>query len=162
MRALVVTFGFLALATLGTGCARREKTTHTTSAAVSGLAEKKAFLERFVTFRRHYEALDYKIDFDDETTLAPGPNTTACDVRIYAKIPSEEAFQWIDGLEADPVAPTAERLAWTNDVPSAPKSTEGYAWYRDKPGPSKGEEGKMVGLSKDRSEVLYRLVCTRN
>jgi hypothetical protein len=162
MRALAVTFGFLVLVTFGTGCARREKTTHTTSAAVSGLAEKKAFLERFVTFRRHYEALDYKIDFDDETTLAPGPSTTACDVRIYAKIPSEEAFQWIDGLEADPAAPTAERLAWTKDVPSAPASTEGYAWYRDKPGPSKGEEGKMVGLSKDRSEVLYRLVCTRN
>ncbi len=149
---------WLLLALCGSPLAcKADKTTHSVSATFATLDERQRFLERYVTFRRTYDALEFKIDFVDDTSFAPGPSAVACDIRLYAKVPSDQLPKWSDGLEPWP-APTD--LGWAADMPSAPADLAGFAWYRDRP--SDSGAGRVAGVSQASSEVLYRNVCARN
>ena len=94
-------FGALILILLGAvlaGCDEKGgKTTDTDSAGFTTLAEKKAFLEQYVTFRRNYEELDFDISFiDGGDGRVPGP--TEWDVRVRAKVPSTDLADWVSGM----------------------------------------------------------------
>jgi len=138
----------------GPSTSQDDKTTHQTSASMTALSEKQAFVERYVTFRRQYTSLDFKIDYQDDTSSrVPGPSSTSCDIRLYARVPDAKINEWTAGMPAPKAeAPTPSELAWVNEIPNAPKSIAAFTWYT--------ERDKTVGVAKD--EVLYRVVCARN
>lgn len=170
VRAAATTIAIVGMAAIASmaipGCCRTDRTAHLTSATEPSLSRRRATLERYVTFRRTYAALDYAIDFDDDTSLAPGPSTVRCDIRIHAMIPPSEGASWIAGLERDPTAATSPRPDWLRDVPGAPSSPSltGFSWYRDAPSPANGQgrAGRHVGISVANDEVVYRHVCAPN
>lgn len=73
-------------------------TTH--SATLSELAARRAFLERYVTFRRRYDTLDFRIEFhnggEGGRITTPGPSDW--DIVIAARVPAEEIPRWTAGL----------------------------------------------------------------
>jgi hypothetical protein len=156
---LFVFFVFVACKKDNASPPSKGKTTHSTSAGVASLKDKQAFVEKYVTFRRSYSSLEYKIDFEDDTSMAPGPSSTACDVRLYAHVPGGEMNDWITGLE--PTQP--QDLTWTREIPNAPaSSSQAFTWYAAPPSSFGGS--KVVGFSpgKGTAEIFYRLVCARN
>jgi hypothetical protein len=141
---------------------QRGKTTHSTSAAVATLKDKQAFVEKYVTFRRSYSALEYKIDYEDDTSSAPGPSSTGCDVRLYAQVPGGEMNDWIAGLTKVAAPPEPADLAWTREIPNASQSLDSFVWYVAPPTAFGGS--KVVGVSpgKTTAEIYYHVICARN
>ena len=151
----------IAVALAFTGCTK-DKSTHSTSASLRSLKEKQAFVEGYVTFRRTYSALEFKIDFEDDTSWAPGPSATGCDVRLYAKVPEARVEDWIAGRKPVAADPPASELGWVTEIPSAPNALTGFVWYDPPSSPFGGSVTVGVRPSSPDSEVLYRAVCGRN
>ena len=107
------------------------------------LQEKRAFVERYVTFRRNYHALDYAISHHNNSNgCLPGPSDT--DITLIAKVPLSELPQWTAGLSPAPHRP--------DSAPNLPSSiaTDGVtAWFE---GPS-----KVVGIDPQRGIVVYNI-----
>jgi hypothetical protein len=143
---------------------QRGKTTHSTSATVPAMKDKQAFVEKYVTFRRSYTALEYKIDYEDDTSSAPGPSSTGCDVRLYAEVPASEMNDWIAGLNKVEPPPEPAALAWAREIPNASQSLDGFVWYTAPPNVFGGS--KVVGVSsgggKTTASVFYHVICARN
>ena len=140
-------FGALILILLGAvlaGCDEKGgKTTDTDSAGFTTLAEKKAFLEQYVTFRRNYEELDFDISFiDGGDGRVPGP--TEWDVRVRAKVPSTDLADWVSGMT---MTNSADK-DWVSSIPHAPIELDAFQWYDG--------DGRLVGISPDERIVLYR------
>src|ERR1700749_2803184 len=72
--------------------------TNPTSDAFATLDEKVAFLERYVTFRRHYEQLEYGVFYQNNGQgCVPGPG--GWNISIIARVPSRELAEWTDDAE---------------------------------------------------------------
>ena len=113
------------------------------SAGFATLAEKKAFLEQYVTFRRNYEELDFDISFiDGGDGRVPGP--TEWDVRVRAKVPSTDLADWVSGMT---MTNSADK-DWVSSIPHAPIELDAFQWYDG--------DGRLVGISPDERIVLYR------
>jgi hypothetical protein len=157
----------LGLVLLASGCKKdktdrtekTDKTTHATSATMTSLDEKKAFVERYVTFRRTYTALEFKIDYVDGSGLLPGG--TRADIRLFARVPEGATDEWTAGLNAIPKRPEdTSSYPWVAGIPNAPKDLGGFVWYEERGGSA--EHSKVVGVSKATSEILYRMIWSSN
>ncbi len=59
-------------------------TTETSSSNLTYLSEKIEFLERYVTFRRNYQSLEFHINYHNNgSSLVPGPSDW--DIRLMRK-----------------------------------------------------------------------------
>lgn len=142
MRTVIVVL--VAASVSGCGGPGGPASTDTLSASIPTPAERVAFLERYVTFRRHYRELDFRVAYRNGGG-GPVPGPSEWDIRIVAVVPPEELKEWVPaGATA---IPTADR-AWLDGVPGAERA-EGIAeWYV---GP-----GSVVGVDRGRSVVAYR------
>jgi len=134
------------LALLIAGCAQPQSgppSTNTTSAQFAQLADKIAFLEQYVQFRRSYQQLDFCVQYSNNAGgTVPGPSEF--DVRIVAVVPSAELNVWTSGL-AKAVPPDA---GWLTDVPTQIDYFGVKQWFQ------KG--GLTVGIDPKKSVVVYR------
>lgn len=116
--------------------------TNTTSSAFRTRGEKVAFLERYVTFRRPYEELEYGVFFQSSAgCLAPGPGDL--DLSIVARVPPSTLSAWTQGMKR---------------VASQPPELAGLASQIDTRGMSEWYEatGKVLGIDRARAIVAYR------
>ncbi len=115
-----------------------------TSEARSELTDRVATLEKYVTFRRTYEELDYDIMYQNNSSgMVPGPSDW--DVRLVAQVPRSELKQWVpkgatkfDGSAQD----------WVTQIPGSIRRDGITEWYRS--------GGTIVGFDRDGSIVAYR------
>lgn len=115
-----------------------------TSEARSELKDRVAVLEKYVTFRRTYETLDYDIMYQNNSSgMVPGPSDW--DVRLVAQVPRSELEQWVpegatkfDGSAQD----------WVTQVPGSIRRDGITEWHRS--------GGTIVGIDRDGSIVAYR------
>lgn len=115
---------------------------NTTSSSFATLPEKVAFLERYVTFRRHYEQLEYGVFYQNNGGgCVPGPSEW--DLTIVARVPSHELDAWTSDLER---------------VSTRPPELTNLASELDTSGVSEWYEalGKTVGVDRSASIVMYR------
>ena len=118
-------------------------TTDTSSSSLPTLETKIEFLERHVTFRRHYEELEFHIRFVNGGSFPASPSEW--DVRFVAKVPVSELESWVPmGIKP---APTAE-TNWLTDVPGSLNTTEVTEWYL--------ESRRVVGIDRMRAIAAYR------
>ena len=136
-------FTVLLLPLLG-GCGgNASKTTDGDSRRFATVTEKQAFLERYVSFRRRYDELDFAIRYiDGGDGMVPGP--TEWDVRILAKVPVGSLDEWASGM----VPTQIPDVSWISSIPNAPIEMASFEWY------SGG--GRIVGISRGNRLVLYR------
>lgn len=134
---------FIVLPFLGSCGGFGSKTTESDSTHFSTLAEKQAFLERYVTFRRHYDALNFAISYlEGGDGLIPGP--TEWDVRLFALVPKESLDDWTSGL----VSTQDSDLSWVSSIPNAPPKLNSFQWFSD--------GSRVVGINHEDRLVLYR------
>jgi len=130
----------LALSNCGNGDGR---TTDTLSSEFDSVAEKQAFLERYVEFRHRYIELDYRVAFlDGSSGRLPGP--TEWNLRIFATIPPEEVDLWVDGLNRSANTPA---LGWISEIPNALSDLNEFDWYEG--------SRRVVGVDLKLGRVLY-------
>ena len=133
----------LLLALMIPACGKESRTTDTVSSTFSSLAEKVAFLERYVVFRRAYDDLDFRIEFRDggDGRMA---SPSEWNVRVSAIVPAAEIEQWSEGFDpaSDP------DLAWVAEIPGGPKDLDAFDWVED--------GGRIVGIDRGGRRVLYR------
>ena len=123
------------------------KSTTTDSRKFATVDDRQAFLERYVSFRRSYEALDFDIRYKDSGgSLVPSP--TEWDIRIAAKVPADEVVEWTKGLEPAAVGDEVD-TGWVERIPNAPASLEGFEWFED-------GARVVVGVDSEERVVLYR------
>lgn len=125
------------------GCGEKSRTTKTDSLGFSSLAEKQAFLERYVGFRRQYQSLDFNIEFrDGGDGLLVSPSEW--NIRVAAVVPDEEIEQWTHGLKpaVDP------DTSWVAEIPGSPSDLTGFEWFE--------EGGQIVGRHSGERRVVYR------
>ena len=125
------------------GCGgKTARTTDTDSTEFATLDEKKAFLERYVNFRRTYEELEFDITYTDGGGgRVPGP--TEWDIRLAAKVPGNGLDEWIAGLETKQGVDTT----WVSRIPKAPDKLDGFEWATD------GD--RLVGIDPKQRLVVY-------
>lgn len=124
-------------------CWKESRTTDADSSGFPSLAEKQAFLERYVAFRRSYDDLEFRIEFRDggDGRMA-GPSEW--NIRVFAVVPTAEIESWTVGL-----APAARPdLAWVAEIPGGPADLDAFAWFED--------GGRVVGIDRGGRRVLYR------
>ena len=109
------------------------------------LAERVAFLERYVTFRRTYRTLEFQVVHANHSGgVVPGPSEW--DIRLVATVPAEELEAWIP---AGVVAQSDPREPWLAEVPDAPMAGEFPQWYE--------EARRSVGVDRKGNRVAYRI-----
>jgi hypothetical protein len=107
------------------------------------LKERIDFLQRYVTFRRTYETLDFAIQYSNNAGgMVPGPSD--CDIRLVAVVPAAELAAWIPG--GSPVSNLD--TDWLKSVPTSLDLSGINEWYIDGP--------RTVGLDRARRIVVYR------
>jgi hypothetical protein len=134
---------FLALF-LVSGCDRTgPASTRTTSAQFHTVKEKTDFLQRYVTFRRTYDTLDFDITYQNNGGgSVPGPSDW--DVRLVATVPPSEVPMWIPaGL-----TPSAQDQAWLKSVPTSLDLSGLNEWY--------GDAHRIIGIDRQHNIVAYR------
>jgi hypothetical protein len=133
---------FLLLALLLAGCGSSgPATTQTASSEFATLPEKTKFLERYVKFRRTYEALDFQIKHINGGGLAP----SEWDLRLVAKVPASELPAWVPPGVAQ--SSTADR-SWLATVPTSLDLSGFTEWYV--------ENHRMIGIDRKQSLVACR------
>lgn len=126
------------------GCGgNASKTTDTNSAKFATLGEKKAFLERYVKFRRTYEELEFDISYTDGGDGGL-PSPSYWDIRIFTKVPANEIDDWGVGLAATQNV-DAE---WVSGIPKAPIKLDDFEWLTD--------GNRLVGYDRKKRLVVYR------
>lgn len=119
-------------------------TANETSEARTTLAERVAFVERYVTFRRHYTRLDYDISYHNNGGgLVPGPSDW--DVRLRAVVPCEELSAWTPG---DTTSSTQPALDWALALPGDVEVSGVTTWYIT--------PQSEIGVDTERCVVAYR------
>ena len=144
MKAFLRTIFLVLLVPLLGGCGgNASKTTDGDSRRFATVTEKQAFLERYVSFRRRYDELDFAIRYiDGGDGMVPGP--TEWDVRMLAKVPVESLDEWASGM----VPTQIPDVSWVSFIPNAPIEMASFEWYSG--------EGRIVGISRGSRLVLYR------
>lgn len=134
----------LLVAVSGCGGASGPASTDTSSTAIPSLDERIEFLQRYVKFRRHYRALDFRVVYRNNSGgRMPGPSEW--DIRIVADVPPQDLASWVPpGAAADPKPSTA----WLAGVPGAERAAGVTEWY--------SSPGQAVGLDRARSVVAFR------
>jgi len=139
---LLVTTLAIALPFLCSCGGNNSKTTDSNSTLFATLAEKQSFMERYVSFRRHYDDLDFHISYmDGGDGMLPGP--TEWDIRVFAKVPKESLDEWFSGMA---LTQTPD-LSWVSSIPKAPSNLSSFQWYAD--------GRRIVGISRDECLALY-------
>jgi hypothetical protein len=126
------------------GCASQGlPSTDTSSSSLPSLETKVQFLERYVTFRRGYEALEFHVTYRNGGSFPPGPSEW--DIRLVARVPPAELASWVP----ERCAPTASAdTTWLGAVPGAEEAADITEWYI--------EPRRVVGIGRRRSVVAYR------
>ena len=133
-----------AITLVGCGGMSGPPSTDTTSGALPSLEQRVEFLERYVTFRRAYTDLGFRIAYrNNGGGTAPAPSEW--DIRLVASVPVAELAAWVPpGLAATPSADTR----WLAGVPGEDRAAGIREWYTGR--------GKVVGIDRERSVVAYR------
>lgn len=144
LRPLLLTLSLL-LPSCGQSPPSGPPTTNTTSSTLPTLAQRTNFLNRYVTFRRNYDTLDFNIAFlNNSRGTLPGP--TEYDIRLIATVPESELQSWVPaGITA---TSTALDTSWLKSVPTTLNLTGVTEWYIT--------PGKQVGLDRANKTVVYR------
>src|SRR5262245_61760291 len=140
-----VGFAFLLTAAL-VGCSgqTRPASTDTSSDSLPSLEARVEFLQRYVTFRRGYNDLGFRVLYQNNGGgLVPGP--TEWDIRLVAAVPPAELDEWVP---AGVVAVPSTDTRWLAGVPGAERAAEIAEWYVG--------SGLVVGIDRERSVVAYR------
>jgi hypothetical protein len=121
--------------------------TDTSSAGLPDLRAKVEFLEKYVVFRRNYDALEFNLRFMNGGE-GRGIGPSEWDIRLYARIPDSEIAAWVPpGGTAIP-RPAPEQLQWLAEIPNTSDLGGVGEWY---------EAGQVtVGLDRSRGIVVYR------
>jgi hypothetical protein len=146
---LAIRFFILAMTVLLVGCKPSgPTTTKTTSSAFATVSERTKFLNKYVTFRRTYETLDFDIMYQNNGGgMVSGPSDW--DVRLVATVPASELQAWIPaGVNAS----TAPDVAWLKSVPTTLDLSGVSEWYVDCK--------RIVGIDRPKRIVVYRLSST--
>lgn len=128
------------------GCDRSGSASHlTTSAVTDTLADRVAFVERVVPFRRSYETLDYAATFQDYSGgWVPGPSDW--ELRLVATVPADGLDAWVPaGASIGSAGPPS----WLEEVPTAVPTGGITEWYDN--------GSQQVGLDRENRVVAYRL-----
>ena len=125
-------------------CSEESKTTSTTSSSFSKTSEKIDFLNRYVTFRREYQSLEFSINYiDGSSGRLPGP--TEYQISIFAAVPPSQLKDWISGCSP---AGNTHNKSWFKEIPGTQDlQIESFAWFK--------ADGKTVGISQEKSQVAY-------
>jgi hypothetical protein len=138
-------FAFLLTAAL-VGCSgqTRPASTDTSSDSLPSLEARVEFLQRYVTFRRGYNDLSFRVAYQNNGGgMVPGPSEW--DIRLVAAVPPAELAEWVPaGVAAIPSTDTQ----WLVGVPGAERAAGIAEWYT---GP-----GLVVGIDRKQSVVAYR------
>jgi hypothetical protein len=135
---------FLMIAVAGCGGPSGPASTDTSSASLPTLAERVDFLQRYVTFRRDYRELDFRVVYHNNGGgLVPGPSDW--DIRVVAVVPPAELASWVP---AGATAMATADVTWLADVPGAERAAGITEWYV--------EPGSVVGVDRAASAVAYR------
>ena len=136
----------LLVVTTGCGAMSGPATTDTSSASLPALAERVEFLQQYVTFRRDYRELDFRIRYANNGGGVPGPSDW--DIRVVAVVPPEQLEAWVPaGVKPQP----ATDVSWLADVSGADRATGIREWYVE-------GRGRVVGVDRAKSVVAYRLL----
>ncbi len=121
------------------------RSTDTSSAGFATLAEKAAFLQEYVLFRRSYLQLDFDIEYHDNSSgsdAVPGPSDW--DIRIVAVVPANELPAWTSGLTPVTVVDTKWLVGVTGSI-----NLDGVdQWFQ--------KAGVVVGVDEINAVVVYR------
>lgn len=140
---LILSRALVLVMLLPTMACGESKSTDTSSAAFKTVAEKQAFLERYLKVRRTYEKVEFHIDYKDGGDgLLPSP--TDWDIRIVATVPADEMDAWTAGLKPGK-QPDAK---WLAKVPNAPKELGSMEWFMDRT--------RLVGIDRKNRMIVYR------
>ena len=128
------------------GCAPSgPASTQTNSTKFDSLDAKVEFLNRYVTFRRTYETLDFDITFFNGGGMSPSPSEW--DLRLVATVPAAELEDWVP---EDAVKVEAQ-TDWLISVPTHFDLPVLDEWY------AKG--GHTIGISRARRIVAVRWIA---
>lgn len=128
-------------------CRRGPASTRTNSAAFDSLAQKVAYLEQYVSFRRTYESLDFDLFVANHSGgLVPGPSNW--DIRLVATVPQAEIDGWVP--EPGQTPEVVPDLDWLATIPTKLDLSGVDEWYHG--------GGRTVGLDRDSRIVVYRLL----
>jgi len=124
--------------------------THTRSSQFATLEQRVEFLNRYVSFRRTCETLDFDIDYQNNGGgWVPGPSEW--DIRLIATVPAGALPDWIPpGVrpcrthEVEP-APTL----WLSSIPTSIDPRGIDEWYPDRQ--------RLVGIDRKRRLVVWRV-----
>lgn len=134
----------LVLVTALPACGEKQNgppSTRTSSASIDTLAERIEFLEKYLTFRRQYEELEFDIAFMNNSGWLPGPSDW--DIKLVAKVPASELSLWTkDSTKTTDAKEWPTKFAQEIDVSGID------IWYES--------NGKVVGVDEDNSIVAYR------
>lgn len=114
----------------------------TASDKFTTLAEKAAFLEKYVTFQRMYQQLDYRIIYHNNSGGVPGPSEW--DVMIIAQVPSAEVQLWSLNL----IPCTKPDTDWLRGIATQIDYSGVSEWFQS--------GGVIVGIDRKKSVVVYR------
>ena len=138
-------FSTICLFFVVTGCAGNSgpPSASERSAARPKLADRVEFVEKYVTFRRKYDDLEYNISYRNGDSFPPSPSEW--DVRIVAMVPPGDIENWTIPQKLNVAATTPE---WVTDTAHAIDATSVTEWYTD--------GNRTVGLDRKHNVVAYR------
>jgi len=122
--------------------------TDTSSTAFTTLSDRVTFLEKYMLFRRNYQALDFVIHYRNNG-YGWGAGPSEWDIRIVAVVPADELALWTTGLE--PVSP--DDTSWLVEVPTKIDYSGVRQWYAKH---SDITHGVLTGIDTEKSVVVYR------
>lgn len=118
-------------------------TTDTSSDTFITLAEKIAFLEKYIVFRHSYQQLNYRIIYHNNSSgWVPGPSTWS--ITIIAQVPVDELPEWTMNLKSVSISD----VGWLENLPGTIDRTGVTEWFQS--------GGTVVGIDRGKSVVVYR------
>lgn len=142
------------------GCTiNQPKDAQTNSSEFPTLDKKVRFLQRYVTFKRHYETLDFYVFYKDNSGgIVPGPSDW--EICLVATVPEAEIKEWIDDMSRQDSgtqqgegehqqggSEVQQQRAWLSLVPTQLDISGVQEWY--------GTGGIEVGIDRQRNIVVY-------
>jgi hypothetical protein len=107
------------------------------------LSDKVDFLEQYVGFRRRYLALDFYIDYHNNSGgLVPGPSDWY--IGVVAKIPQTEIAQWTKGL----LPIKTPNIDWVDSLPGSIDRSGISTWYQS--------DYRLLGVDEKNAIIVYR------
>jgi hypothetical protein len=126
----------------GSPAASGPPTVNTDSSKFATHAEKVALVEKYVSFRRSYESLDFTINFLN----GGGTSPSEWDIRLIAVVPEAEISQWTAGFTAG-----GSGGEWIKTVPTSLDLTGVTEWHT--------AASRTVGIDRGKRIVVYRNVA---